>query len=94
MNVIKLDKRHKFYRYGFTAALRFNVRDTNISKVENYLNSTYGYEPYTHAKKIVHPWVSYTSTRGSWRKKNKIYWVCVKNPAVLSMVLLAIDHTT
>lgn len=94
MKVIKLDKRHKYYKHGFQAALRFNsTSDKNIRKIEIYLRDTHGQLPWKEHQQKQHPYLCYLSSRGSWKRKSKVYWICVKNPAVLTMALLAVDLT-
>ena len=94
MKVIKLDKRHKHTKHGFVSAIKFKtVSDRRIARIESYLREKYGTLPWRERDQVHHPWISYTSSTGSWRKNNRAYWVCVKNPVVLTMALLSVDLT-
>lgn len=94
MKVVKLDNRHKFTRHGFSSALRFNsCFDGNIPRIERFLREKYGALPWILREQVQHPWISFTSSSGSWKRQNKVYWICVKNPSVITMALLSVELT-
>jgi hypothetical protein len=95
MKIIKLDKRHRYYKYGFTAAIKFDGWDKQSINIENWLISKYGPEPWNQNGKYKHMWVGFV---GKANRKKFIdrwqphpYWICVKNEAVLTMAILSMD---
>ena len=85
MKIIKLDKRHREYRHGFTHAFRFDSYCANAMDIERYLKRAY-----PGGERI--KWCSYFGTRNNYTRYS-VYWVCVRNDAILTMALLSIDHT-
>jgi len=88
MELVTLDKRHKYYKHGFVAAIRSTNYGYTEFKVDRYLASVYGAPPVNHANRIHNPWIMYSTPWGS----STVYWICVKNPAILTLALLSIDY--
>jgi hypothetical protein len=97
MKIIKLDKRHRYYKHGFTAAIKCEEGLSSRSRnIENWLISRYGPEPWYQDGKNNHPWVGFIgrADRKKFIDRWKLhpYWICVKNEAVLTMVILSMDN--
>ena len=97
MKIVKLDRRNRAFKHGFTHAVRFGKGESTVNyhKLKDYLDERYprpvtfthwGYRseiiPYAGKWEAV-------SSAGHWSKR--CHWVCVKNEALLSMALLAIN---
>ena len=88
MKVIKLSKRYKLYKEGYTHALRFIKWDTSLAhsiemKMEDMLGSQYN-------------WRKSNAWRGTFGSKKdpktgyKPYYIAVRNESHLTMALLSI----
>ena len=81
MKVVKLDRRHKYFKYGYTHALRFESWCYDAGTVERYLYNTYP----DGRTSIWRPYFGSVSTKSRY----KIYWICVRNESLLTMAILA-----
>lgn len=89
MKVIKLNRRYKYYQHGFTHAIKFPEWTSMSRQVESFLINQYGPEPWTTKEKIQHPWI------GGYQfhtKRPHPFMFYVKNEAVITLILLAIEH--
>lgn len=97
MKVVKLDKRNRAFKYGFTHAIRFGAGESsvNFSKLKAYLEERYPrptYRYYTWSRLTPHLYAgSWETVESKGHYSKRIYWICVKNEAVLTMALLAVD---
>lgn len=90
MKVIKLDRRHKGYRHGFTHALRFGPVDQNYPLIYTYFARMYPREYKYHLRTFAHDkWMEVSSKHAY---PNQINWICVKNETLLTMALLTIAN--
>lgn len=90
MKLVKLNNRHKLYRYGYTHALRFNgygAESKRIFAIESYLQSAYPGIGLWHAS-LEHP-------RTAWAihwppKANGVrpYWIGFKKEEDAIMCIL------
>jgi hypothetical protein len=83
MKIVKLDRRHKFYRENdMRHALAFDTKDgwPNNIPYESWLRERYGHYWSSDV------WIGGWPTMYGYRK----YYVAVKDPAVLTMMMLAL----
>jgi len=81
MKVIKLDKRHRTFKSGFTHALRFDSWCSDANEVVRYFDRVYpGSE---HWK-----WTGHYGSMNAYTRRS-VYWICVKNEELLTMAILA-----
>lgn len=91
MKIIKLDRRHRFYRVD---NMRYSVVfDTRTNEWPNYA-------PYEHwlTERLGHQWTT-NEWRGGWptmygsRYGSRKYYIAVKDPSILTMMALAMGET-
>jgi hypothetical protein len=94
MDIIKLDRRHAYYKHGFTYGFRGGYSTGDARKIEDYLERVYGYHKFCHE----HPWFA-TFTKslikvtppGGHEYRTNAFWIYVRNPADVTAILLAIS---
>lgn len=98
MELVKLNRTHKLGKEGYSHAWKFVGYNYKVrNKLENWLSKTFG-KPYT--KKGEKNWKAchgaYQYVPSEWDPGNKdrepVYWVAVKDPAVVSFVELQMDQ--
>ena len=85
MKIIKLDNRHRSYKWGYTHALRFDqYYSQEAGAVEKFLSDSYGgcIRNYN--------WNGYFGRRDTVKGLPAPYWVCVKKESMLTMAILSI----
>lgn len=92
MKVVKLDKRHRLFRRGMTHAFKFENDWNKQRLVENVLCDMYGWgygnqnwDTFRGKVKINRNRLGHTDGRVH------TYWIGVRNPADLTMVLLRVN---
>ena len=96
MKIVKLNRRHKAFRYGFTYALRYD--DSHIRSsyevVKLKLEAMYGHPSWDDHKARYHPWMYVWAGRSS---KTGFYvkWIHLKREEDLTLLRLsgALDET-
>lgn len=95
MKIVKLDRRNRAFKHGFTHAIRFGAGEgiSNYMNIKNYLE-----ERYPRPTRYIWCMASHIKYAGKWETveskghySKRIYWICVKNEALLSMALLSIE---
>lgn len=81
--VVKLDRRHKNYKYGFTHGLRFNGFTNEAIKCEHMLQNMY---PDNRVYSANRAWTYYWSSG-----RTGIYWINVRHESDITGVLLSLD---
>lgn len=82
MKVIKLDRRHRLYKEGFTHAFRF-TNWSDARPLESYYEKQYGYS-----------WDNKKCYGTFWGKPSaagRIYWIGVRNESLVTQALLALQ---
>lgn len=86
MKVVKLNRRYKAYKEGFTHALRFDHWEKHAGDIEQFLTNRYGSQ------------YSWQRDRGQWssnfgsrpsRSDSRPFWINLKNEADITMILLS-----
>lgn len=86
MKVVKLNRRYKAYKEGFTHALRFNSWHPKAGEIENFLIKRYGNQ-YSWNK----PQSQWTSGFGSRPSSSdsRPYWINLRRESDVTMILLS-----
>jgi hypothetical protein len=83
MKVVKLDRRHRLGKQGFTHAFRFEGYESSVVDIEKNLSTKYGYS-WNNEK----CWGSY------WGKKSvngsRLYWIGFRNEQLVTQTLLSL----
>lgn len=88
VNIVKLDRRHKKYKDGFTHAFRFEHGFCyDAIKCEQILQNMYP-DNRSYSANPDHFSYSWGSNRA---RRPRIYWLNVKRESDITMVLLSLD---
>lgn len=91
MKVVKLNRNFKYSQYGFTHGLKFEYADwQKASPYRRWLINKYGSEPWRHRDNVLHPFISYAGSTGSYKQKNKPMWILVKDPHDITIMALTL----
>lgn len=93
MKVVKLDRRHRLFRRGMTHAFKFENDWDRQLQVEHALTDMYGWgygnknwDTFRGKVKI-----NRDPLNGAYSSRVHTYWVGVRNPADLTMVMLKVN---
>lgn len=83
MRVVKLDRRHRLGKQGFTHAFRFERYGPELNIIEQHLAKKYGYS-WNNEK----CWGSYWGKQSS--NGTRIYWIGFRNENLVTQTLLSL----
>jgi hypothetical protein len=86
MKVVKLNRRYKAYKEGFTHALRFDHWEKNAGDIEQFLTKRYGSQ--YNWNKPQSQWTSGFGSRPS-SSDSRPYWINLRRESDVSMILLS-----
>jgi len=88
MKVVKLDRRYKAYKEGFTHALRFDHWEKHAGDIEQFLTKRYGSQYNWYKRHSNSQWSSNFGSRPS-RSDSRPFWINLRNETDISMILLS-----
>lgn len=88
MKVVKLNRRYKAYKEGFTHALRFDQWGKHVGDIEQFLTNRYGRQYLWHKRHANSQWTSGVGSRPS-STDSRPYWINLRNEADITMILLS-----
>jgi hypothetical protein len=83
MRIVKLDRRHRLGKQGFTHAFRFEGYDPNLSTIEQALAKKYGWS-WNNEK----CWGSYWGKRSA--NGTRICWIGFRDEKLITQTLLSL----
>jgi hypothetical protein len=92
MKIVKLNRRHTAFNYGFTYALRYDdshiqSAEASFGNVKKKLEEMYGHPSWDDRKARYHPWM-YVWGKRSPKTGLRIKWIHLKDEADISALIL------
>ena len=88
MKVVKLNRRYKAYKDGFTHALRFDTWHIKAGEIEQFLTNRYGSQYNWYKRHGNSQWTSGFGSRSS-KYDARPYWINLRNESDVTMILLS-----
>jgi len=90
MKIVKMNRRHKAFRYGFTHGLRYEESHmaSSFERVKLKLEAMYGHPSWDDRRARHHPWMYV------WGKRNPatgyyVKWIHIKREEDLTLLMLS-----
>lgn len=88
MKVVKLNRRYKAYKEGFTHALRFNSWSKEAGEIEQILTTRYGSQYNWYKLHSNSQWTSGFGHRSN-KYDTRPYWINLRKESDITMILLS-----
>ena len=92
MKVVKLDRRHTFYKDGFKFAFTGSWEYDKVGPIESYLTRVYGHHNYDRDREWYSSFSKHTivvNTPYGGIRKARAYYIALRNEADVTACLLA-----